>query len=157
MTLNIKGNQGHLNDDVHLLFSRKPKTMGFVYDVENDKGHVRIEQQVCTVSEDIEWLRERYPDWSALNSVVEIESTREIKGEVSIEKRYYIRVENKLHWVLDMTFHDDQSRIRKGNAPRNIAIVKKTLLNLLQTVKACRPRISLKQMRKLAGWDSRRL
>lgn len=98
-----------------------------------------------------------------------MESLREIKGEISTEKRYYISslsgevealskairqhwgVENKLHWVLDVCFNDDQSRIRKRNAPRNIAIIKKTGLNLLQMIKKDRPRISLKRMRKLAG------
>ncbi len=86
------------------------------------------------------------------------------------EKRYYISsleakadkfsnvvrqhwgVENKLHWVLDLSFNDGQSRIRKGNAPRNIAIIKKTALNLMQLIKKSKPRISLKAMRKLAGW-----
>lgn len=63
-------------------------------------------------------------------------------------------IENKLHWVLDTSFGDDQSRIRKGNAPRNMAIVKKTVLNLLQIVKKDMKRISLKRMRKLAGWDN---
>ena len=62
-------------------------------------------------------------------------------------------VENKLHWVLDICFGDDQSRIRKGNAPRNMAIIKKAALNLLQIIKKERPRVSLKRMRKLAGWD----
>ena len=52
-----------------------------------------------------------------------------------------------------MSFNDDQCRIRKGNAPRNIAIIKKTALNLLQIIKKEKPRISLKAMRKLAGWD----
>jgi hypothetical protein len=61
---------------------------------------------------------------------------------------------HKLHWVLDITFGDDQSRIRKGNAPRNMAIVKKTVLNLLSIVKRASPRLSLKRMRKMAGWDS---
>ena len=88
-----------------------------------------------------------------------------------MEKRYYISshnadpdvignavrqhwgVGNKLHWVLDICFGDDQSRIRKGNAPRNMAIIKKTALNLLQIIKKDRPRVSLKRMRKLAGWD----
>jgi hypothetical protein len=51
-------------------------------------------------------------------------------------------------------FGDDQSRIRKGNAPRNMAIVKKTVLNLLQIIKKTKPRVSLKRMRKLAGWDN---
>lgn len=93
-------------------------------------------------------------------------------GQVSIEKRYYISshsakpeivthairqhwgVENKLHWVLDICFGDDQSRTRKGNAPRNMAVIKKTVLNLLQIIKKDRPRASLKRMRKLAGWDN---
>ena len=63
-------------------------------------------------------------------------------------------IENKLHWVLDISFGDDQNRIRKGNAPRHMAIVKKTVLNLLQMMKKDYPRISLKRMRKLAGWDN---
>jgi len=170
--IGLKGNQGQLNDDVRLAFRNKPKEMIFDRDTEHDKGHGRIETRCCTVSDDIQWLQERHPHWKGLNSIVEIESSREIKGEISTEKRYYISslpadpkkirnairqhwgVENKLHWILDMTFNDDQSRIRKGNAPRNIAVVKKTALNLLQIVKATRPRISLKRMRKLAEWDN---
>ena len=90
---------------------------------------------------------------------------------MTIEKRYYIssliseasqclqtvrqhwHVENQLHWVLDVVFSDDQSRIRKGNAPQNIAIIKKTVLNLLRIIKKTMPRVSFKAMRKLAGWD----
>jgi hypothetical protein len=53
-----------------------------------------------------------------------------------------------------VVFNDDQCRIRKGNAPRNIAIVKKTVLNLLQIIKKSMPRVSLKAMRKLAGWEN---
>lgn len=170
--LGLKGNQGTLHKDVQLLFEKKPKNMRFFSMTEIDKGHGRIETRTCMVSEDIEWLKAEHPDWKNLKSIVEIESTREIKGEVSIEKRYYISdhsanpgiianairqhwgIENKLHWVLDISFGDDQSRIRKGNAPRNMAIVKKTVLNLLQIVKKDHPRISLKRMRKLAGWDN---
>ena len=145
--------------------------MSFLTDEEFDKGHGRLETRRATVISDIQWLKDKYPQWKGLSSLVEIESLREIKGEISTEKRYYISslsgevktlsqavrqhwgVENKLHWVLDVCFNDDQSRIRKGNAPRNIAIIKKTVLNLLQMIKKDRPRISLKRMRKLAGWD----
>lgn len=67
--------------------------------------------------------------------------------------RQHWAVENKLHWVLDIVFNDDQCRIRKGNAPRNIAIIKKTVLNLLQLIKKIKPRVSVRAMRKLAGWD----
>lgn len=169
--IGLKGNQTQLNEDVRLFFSKKPKKAVFSQSTSVDKGHGRLEQRSCTVSQDVDWLRERHPAWQALNSVVEIESQREIKGKVSTEKRYYISslkmsaeqiaqairqhwgVENQLHWVLDMSFNDDQSRIRKGNAPRNIAIIKKTALNLLQIIKKTKPRVSLKRLRKLAGWD----
>lgn len=169
--IGLKGNQGTLNDDVRFLFKNKPHAIKFHLDVSVDKGHGRLETRHCTVTEDIQWLRERHPNWKKLTSVIEIQSQRDIKGEISTEKRYYISslpaqperisqavrehwgVENQLHWVLDIVFADDQSRIRKGNAPRNIAIVKKTVLNLLRIIKQTKPRVSLKAMRKLAGWD----
>lgn len=169
--IGLKGNQGQLNEDVRLLFEAESVSTIFYSDTEYDKGHGRLETRCCRVTEDIDWLKERYPQWKELTSVVEIESCREIKKVKSTEKRYYISslaaepkriahavrqhwgVENQLHWVLDMSFNDDQSRIRKGNAPRNIAIIKKTVLNLLNIIKPSKPRISLKRMRKLAGWD----
>ncbi|MCF6792424.1 ISAs1 family transposase, partial [Corynebacterium sp. MC-05] len=132
----------------------------------------RIETRCCTVTNDIDWLKERHPQWKNLNSIVEIESHRDIGGEVSTEKRYYISsltttpevllqttrqhwgIENNLHWVLDVCFNEDKSRIRKENAPRNMGIIKKTVLNLFQSVKRANPRMSLKRIRKLAGWDS---
>lgn len=169
--IGLKGNQGQLNEDVRLLFEHKPAGVVFLTEEEVDKGHGRMEVRKCTVTEDTPWLKENHPHWKGLRSVIEMESLREIKGNASIEKRYYISslpaeagrilhatrqhwgVENKLHWVLDICFHDDQSRIRKGNAPRNIAIIKKTVLNLLRIIKKEKPRVSLKGMRKLAGWS----
>ena len=169
--IGLKGNQGTLNDDVRLFFKNKPIATRFQLDTSVDKGHGRLETRECTVTEEIQWLRARHPNWKKLNSVIEIQSQREIKGEVATEKRYYLSslpaqpeqisqavrehwgVENQLHWVLDIVFADDQCRIRKGNAPRNIAIVKKTVLNLLRIIKKTKPRVSLKAMRKLAGWD----
>lgn len=170
--IGLKGNQGNLNDDVRLLFEKKPKKTLFLTDEEVDKGHGRLETRRCTVTEEVNWLKEQHPQWKGLRSVIEIESQRDIKGQISTEKRYYISslsadtksilktvrqhwgVENQLHWVLDMAFGDDQSRIRKGNAPSNMAIVKKTVLNLLNIVKKSMPRVSIKRMRKMAGWDN---
>jgi predicted transposase YbfD/YdcC len=169
--IGLKGNQESLNEDVRLLFEEKPATLSFAVSEESDKGHGRVEIRKCTMTEDIQWLQERHPRWKHLRSVIEVESTRDIKGQVTVEKRYYISslaahpdaalnavrqhwgIENKLHWVLDICFGDDQSRIRKGNAPTNIAILKKTALNLLRLMKKDYPRISFKKMRKLAGWD----
>jgi predicted transposase YbfD/YdcC len=88
-----------------------------------------------------------------------------------LKKRYYITsmsasakkilraarshwlIENSLHWVLDVSFNDDQSRIRKGNASQNIATIKSVALNLLNLAKpSISSRISIKRLRKLAGW-----
>ncbi len=84
---------------------------------------------------------------------MEVTSIREIKGQTSQELRYYISstepnaekigktirahwaIENTLHWILDISFRDDDSRIRRGNAPENIAIIKHMALNMLQKAK----------------------
>jgi predicted transposase YbfD/YdcC len=169
--IGLKGNQGTLSEDVRLFFESKPKTTVFYTANEVDKGHGRLEERQCTVTENIGWLKKRHSKWEEINSIVEIKSRREIKDKVTMESRYYISslpasadkilnasrqhwgVENKLHWVLDISFNDDQCRIRKGNAPRNIAVIKKAVLNLLHIIKKDRPRVSLKGMRKMAGWD----
>src|SRR3990167_6513274 len=88
--LGLKGNQGTLQDDVKLLFKNKPKKMRFTSNETIEKGHGRIEKRICTVTEDIDWLREAHPHWKELHSIVEIESTRDIKGKISVEKRYYM-------------------------------------------------------------------
>jgi len=168
----LKGNQSALHEDVQLLFKDKPLGTRFLSHEVVEKGHGRIETRKCTVTEEIDWLKQTHAKWPQLRSVVEIESTREVKEKISVEKRYYISshvadpillanavrqhwgVENKLHWVLDISFGDDQSRIRKGNAPQNMAIIKKTVLNLLRIIKKDRPRVSLKGMRKMAGWSN---
>jgi predicted transposase YbfD/YdcC len=60
-------------------------------------------------------------------------------------------IENRLHWVLDVVFHDDLSRLRSGNGPQNMAIVKHMAMNLLRATK---PTASLKVRRKKAGWNT---
>jgi predicted transposase YbfD/YdcC len=170
--LALKGNQGQLHSDVNLFFEKRPIVSKFVSYKQVDGGHGRIETRVCTVTEDIGWLKINHPQWTDLRSIVEIESVRELKDKIATEKRYYISslaadpkhtlevirqhwgIENSLHWVLDVCFGDDQSRIRKGNAPGNIAVIRKCALNLLQKIKQDRPRSSIKRLRKLAGWDA---
>lgn len=88
--IGLKGNQGSLNDDVRLLFEEKPAAMAFAVSEETDKGHGRVESRKCTVTEDIQWLKERHPHWNQLRSIIEIEGTRDIKGQVSVTMRYYI-------------------------------------------------------------------
>jgi hypothetical protein len=64
--------------------------------------------------------------------------------------RQHWAIENRLHWMLDVTFADDQSRLRKGHGARNMATVRHFALNLVRTATDKR---SIKSRRKLAGWN----
>ena len=142
-----------------------------------DKGHGRFETRVCIVSTDVAWLRERHPNWQTINSIIRIDSTREVnvRGEKKLtqESRYHISslqapkpetalqavrdhwgIENTLHWILDMSFNEDYSRIRKENAPQIMAIIRHIALNLLQQAKLNMKRQSIKGIRKICSWDN---
>lgn len=169
--LALKGNQSSLHDDVRLHFEAPtPQAAIQMEQAETlDKGHGRIEVRHCRVSTDIDWLKERHPEWTNLRSIVAITSERHIGETVTQETRYFISsalipaermlaavrlhwgIENQLHWVLDMSFGEDQSRIRKGNAPSNVAIIRHAALNMIRSAKT--KRMSIKRMRKAAGWD----
>jgi predicted transposase YbfD/YdcC len=169
----LKGNQGTLHEDIKLYFSDQAlvnKSANHCDDY--DKGHGRIEHRKCSIVSDVDWLKERHTEWGSIKSIIRIESTREIKEKISMETRYYISslvqtadktlssirshwaIENSLHWVLDMSFGDDQSRIRKENAPQVMAVMRHIALNLLQFAKAQMKRQSIKRLRKMAGWDN---
>jgi predicted transposase YbfD/YdcC len=64
--------------------------------------------------------------------------------------RCHWHIENRLHWVLDVIFHEDYSRLRNRHGPHNMAIVRHMAMNLLRSAK---PGKSLKVRRKVAGWD----
>ncbi len=167
--LALKGNQSSLNDDVRLFFEDDKLTEHLERCEETDGEHGRIEVRKCTVTDDIDWLKERH-NWVGLNSIIKIESDVDRKGKNTSETRYYISsleadskkilndirshwaIENSLHWVLDMSFNDDQSRIRKENAPENMAIIKHIALNMIRKIQ--KKRQSIKGLRKKAGWDN---
>jgi predicted transposase YbfD/YdcC len=140
-----------------------------------DSGHGRIGTRECSVISNpdwIKWLVDSRSEWASIKAVIRIRSTFASENETTIEDRFYItslRASAKrllglirqlwgiesMHWVLDVTFGDDQSRIRKGNAPQNMAL---SALNLLQIIKIKFPRIegvrtSIARLRKMAGWD----
>jgi predicted transposase YbfD/YdcC len=120
-----------------------------------------------TVFHDIEWLRERHA-WPGLRAVAMVDSVREIGGKHERETRFYITsldlaageiaglirghwaVENSLHWVLDMTFREDDCRLRSGNAPANFAAIRHMAHNLIRRAPG---KQSLRARRKAAGWD----
>ena len=173
----LKGNQGTLAEDVKLYFEDKAfeKSNNFT---DYDKDHGRIETRECRVVSGVDWLKKLHPSWSTIKSIIEIKSTRDIKDKVTTETRYYISsmdakaekilrairshwaIENSLHWVLDMSFNEDYSRIRKKNAPHVMAILRHIALNLLQNAKKNQDsfkRKSIVGLRKLCGWDEKTL
>ena len=109
-------------------------------------------------------------DWAGLKSFVMVQRTRQIKGVTSTEKAYYISsleadaksfaqwtrghwgIENTLHWVMDVQFHEDACTIHKGNSPENLSILRKMAKNLLGRVKTKAD--SFRRLQLRAGWDN---
>ena len=176
--LALKGNQGSLNNDVRLFLeaeAQKPLSKAISDTYEHvDKGHGRIEIRRCIVSDQIDWLDQKQ-QWPGLKTVAMIEETREVQGKTSVERRFFISslsanaeqiasavrshwlIENALHWTLDVVFDEDQSRIRKDNAGENMAMVRHITVNMLNGAKKCFKGVSLKALRKKAGWGNKTL
>jgi len=141
------------------------KNDGYTFDEYTtvDGGHGRIETRRYAVTSDIDWLEDK-ENWPGLKSLGMVESIREINGESSQEKRYYISsldcnaqvfgdairqhwgIENSVHWVLDIAFREDESRIRKGSGPENFAVIRHIALNLLKENTSFRGRIKSKRL-----------
>jgi predicted transposase YbfD/YdcC len=174
--LAVKENQGRLLEDVEDLFSCGQRA-GFE-DMKHDfcqtldKGHGRIETRRCWTIDDPEQLSyiETGRYWPGLRSIGMVTAERRRGNQVSVESRYYISslesdagrllqatrshwgIENRLHWVLDLSFREDESRVRTGNASENLAIIRHMALNLLRKDRTSK--VSIKARRKLAGWDN---
>ena len=169
--LALKGNQGSLRDDVEL-FVGEQKARGFAEAQISahetlDADHGRVETRRYTVLHDVGWLQARH-DWPGLKGVVVVESERWDAGKTERETRLYITsttleaalcgsmvrdhwaIENSLHWVMDMTFGDDECRIRTENAPANFATLRHMALNLVRKAPG---KDSLRLRRKSAAWD----
>jgi len=173
--LGLKGNQGTLLEDVREFFESELASADPVHAIhstqEVDKGHGRLEKRKCSVCSEIEWLKERHPRWKDLAAIVRVEAERTLGAGTSRDIRYYLTsrcsgpgemlaatrshwsVENSLHWVLDMSFGDDYCRIRKEHAPLNMAIIKHIAVNMIRNSKAKSKRMSVRRLRKKAGWD----
>jgi predicted transposase YbfD/YdcC len=174
--LSLKGNQGRLCESVRQYFERMGAcgwrtgfgSVAHRYAQSVEKGHGRIETRRCWLIEEVAWL-DPEDAWAGLRSVAAVESERRVGEKVSREVRYFISsltgsarqmlravrahwgIENRLHWVLDVTFGEDHSRIRKENAPQNMAMLRHLALNLLGQERSAKVGVKIKRNR--AGWD----
>ena len=170
--LAVKANQPTLRSEIETFFAdASPASLDSVTDV--DKGHGRIEQRTVTVTHEADWLNgdRRFPGALRLPNVaaiVKVASRTELKNHGRFETRYYISsaaltapraaqairshwaIENSLHWVLDVTFGDDQSRLRTGHGAQNMAVARHFAINLVRSVHDKR---SIRLRRKCAGWN----
>jgi len=133
-----------------------------------EKDHGRIETRRYYQSDYLDWFADK-DKWEGLRSVGMVESIRQIDGKSTLERRYYLSslpvevetfgravrghwgVENKLHWVMDVCFREDQSRARQGYAAENLATLRRLALNLLKREKTKKRGIRGKQLN--ASWD----
>jgi predicted transposase YbfD/YdcC len=133
--------------------------------------YARIETRKCSVLPAREFLMEEsIAPWKSLQTIIRIQTTREIKGKSTDEIRYYISdesqeraayfnalarghwaIENQLHWHLDVTFKEDKCRTRTGYAPQNLAVLRKGALHLVSNLK---DKLSIKKRLYKAALDS---
>lgn len=173
--LGLKGNQGHLHEEVTYFFDEARRhafhDVPHEYHETAEKDHGRIEIRRCWRVKEvaIAWL-ERQDQWPGLASLAAIEAERRIGPKVTKETRYFIsslrgsakqvaeaarehwKIENSLHWVLDVTLNEDQSRVRKEHAPENLALLRRLALNLIKKAKP--QKASVRGSIKKAGWDN---
>jgi predicted transposase YbfD/YdcC len=181
--LALKGNQETVHQEVKsfldatLLEQQTPRLPGAKLSTEAttlasvetvEKDHGRLETRRYFQSDRLNWFADR-PKWEGLKSVGMVESTREVDGKTTVERRYYLSslplgaetfaravrshwgVENKVHWVMDVCFGEDQSRARAGYAAENLATLRRLALNLLKREKTKKRGIRGKQLN--TSWD----
>jgi predicted transposase YbfD/YdcC len=167
----VKANQETLLDDVTAAFETLPPGVQLPYARTIDKDHGRIELRECWVTADPAILNHihAYKAWAGLQSLVKIVSERRLPDKTTTETRYFItslppdahrllhvvrthwHIENRLHWVLDIAFREDENRVRKDHAPQNLAVLRHLALNLLKQDTSLMVGIKAKRLR--AGWD----
>jgi predicted transposase YbfD/YdcC len=171
--LQLKGNQGGLHDETALLFDQclREDCHGVRYATAQtvNGGHGRIEQRKIWATSEVGWFAEK-GKWKNLRSLIRVQAKRTLNGRTSTEYRYYISsldaddparllelirghwgVENSLHWSLDLSFREDERRIRQGHAAENFSRLSRIALNLLKAEKE--EKVGIQTKRLACGWD----
>lgn len=173
--LSVKENQGHLFEDISVLFAvdqaQDFKYASFEHAEVTNKGHGRIEVRACWSTSNSEYLTliRNAHNWTGLQSIAMVICTRMVGDKQTQQVRFYISslpsdaqrilevvrkhwaIENELHWVLDVALNEDRSRVRKDHAPANLAVIRHIALNMLKQEKTAKGGIHAKQLQ--AGWN----
>lgn len=171
--LAVKGNQPTLLAGIEAHFGLLPEA-GYEnikarHTATHEKGHGRVEDRYYTICPVPESLLDEAERWASLKAIGMATNVTFRDGEEQIETRYYILsryvaakrfaagvrshwgIENSLHWQLDVTFGEDQCRVRKGHADTNLSVLRRTALSLLKNEKSAK--IGIKNKRLNAAWD----
>jgi predicted transposase YbfD/YdcC len=165
----LKGNQETIHEEVKLYWQDEVLKQEADHYETVEKGHGRIEKRGYWITSDIAWMDAK-SEWPKLKSIGLVESERTIGEESSVERRCYLTsleadakefaravrehwgVENGLHYVLDISFREDECRVRQGHAAQNFALLRRLALNLLKKDKASK--VGIKARRLKAGWST---
>ena len=168
--LALKGNQETVHEEVKAFLDDAvvEKGLHLAHWETVEKDHGRLETRRYYQSAELNWFADRHK-WEGLQSVGMVEATRECSGQRTVERRYYLSslplgvetfaravrghwaVENKLHWMMDVCFGEDQSRARTGYAAENLATLRRWALNLLKLEKTKKRSVRGKMLN--ASWD----
>ena len=168
--LMVKGNQPSLLDAIETSFISHHETIGVDRHRHGEKSHGRVIGQIASVLPARGTVN--LADWHKCKTIGRIDSMRLVGNQESgLERRYYISsrdlsadqlaravrahwgIENRLHWVLDVSFGEDGKTARKDNAPQNLSVLRKIVLNLIRLDTHSKTKASLRLRRKAAAWD----
>jgi len=170
--IGLKGNQRNLYAETENFFNQAveytPEEAGCDFFVSEEKSRGRIEKREVWTCDTLEWLPQK-DEWAGLRSLAAVRSTRTIKGDTSIEWRFYISshspdarkiarairahwsIENQLHRHLDVSYGEDGCNVRKDIGDENFSVLRRATLNILKADK--KTKAGIKNRRSKAGWN----